>query len=76
MADYAPSGSREMVRNVLVKLADKNAVVMANHGALSVGKDIREALTNCEMLEKTAKVYVFAHGLGNINPLPPNLSQG
>jgi L-fuculose-phosphate aldolase len=70
VADYASSGSQEMVRNVVAALGERNAVVMANHGALSVGKDMREAVTNCEVLEKTAKIYVYALSLGKVNPVP------
>jgi len=69
IAEYAPSGSPEMVRNVVSALGARNAVIMANHGALSVGRDIRDALTNCEILEKTARIYVHALGLGKINLL-------
>ena len=69
VAEYAPFGSQEMVRNVVLALGARNAVIMANHGALSVGRDMRDALTNCEILEKTARVYVYALGLGKLNPL-------
>ena len=69
VAEYAPSGSLEMVRNVVSALGERNAVIMANHGALSVGNDMRDALTNCEILEKTARIYVYALGLGKINLL-------
>lgn len=67
VAEYAPSGSQGMVRNVVSALGSRNAVIMANHGALTLGKDMREAFTNCEMLEKTAKIYIHALGLGKIN---------
>jgi len=66
VAEYAPSGSSEMVHNVVSALGVKNAVLMANHGALSVGGTMREAITNCELLEKTAKVYVHALATGKI----------
>ncbi len=69
VAEYAPSGSQKMVRNVVSALGEGNAVIMANHGALSVGKDMRDALTNSEVLEKTARIYVYALGLGKINLL-------
>jgi L-fuculose-phosphate aldolase len=69
VAEYAPSGSLEMVRSVVSALGERNAVIMANHGALSVGSDMRDALTNCEILEKTARIYVYALGLGKINLL-------
>jgi L-fuculose-phosphate aldolase len=70
VAAYAKSGSTEMVKNVVSALGAKNAVILANHGALSAGRDIREAITNCEILEKTAKVYVYASNLGKINTVP------
>ena len=70
VADYAPSGSQEMVRTVASALGSRNAVLMANHGALSVGKDIREAIINCELLEKVAKVYVYALAIGKVNQIP------
>jgi L-fuculose-phosphate aldolase len=70
VAEYASSGSQKMVRNVVSALGSRNAVIMANHGALSVGIDMRDALTNCEMLEKTAKIFIYAFGLGKINFLP------
>jgi L-fuculose-phosphate aldolase len=55
VAEYALSGSEDLVKNALAALGPRNAVLVANHGAICVGKDLREAFTNCEMLEKTAK---------------------
>jgi L-fuculose-phosphate aldolase len=59
------------VQNVVPALGPRNAVILANHGALTVGRDMREAFTNCEMLEKTARIYICALSVGKINPLPP-----
>lgn len=70
LAEYALAGSQELIENVLSALGPRNAVILANHGALCVGRDMREAFTNCEMLEKTAKIYICALGAGKINPLP------
>jgi len=72
IAEYAPSGSQAMVRNVVSALGSGNAVLMAHHGALAVGNDLRDAITNCELLEKTAKVYVYALAIGKVNSLPGN----
>jgi L-fuculose-phosphate aldolase len=55
---------------VISALGPRNAVLLANHGAVSVGRDMREAFTICELAEKTAKIYVCALSLGGINPLP------
>ena len=43
---------------------------MSNHGALCVGRDIREAFTNLEMLEKTAKIYISVLSIGKLTAMP------
>ena len=75
VAEYALSGSPEIVKNVLSALGPRNAVLLANHGALTVGRDVREAFTVCELLEKTAKIYVCALSLGKVNPLPADMAE-
>jgi len=70
VAEYALSGSEDLVKNVLAALGPRNAVLLANHGAVCVGKDLREAFTNCEMLEKTAKVYICVLSIGKPTPIP------
>ena len=67
---YALPGSQELADNVVSALGPSNAVTLANHGSLCVGRDMREAFVNCEMLEKTARVYIYALSVGKINPLP------
>ena len=75
VAEYALSGSPEIVKNVLSALGPRNAVLLANHGALTVGRDIREAFTVCELLEKTAKIYIHALSLGKVNLLPADMAE-
>jgi len=70
VADYALSGSQDMVQNVISALGPRNAVLMSNHGALCVGRDMREAFTNLEMLEKTAKIYISVLSIGKLTALP------
>ena len=70
MAEYALSGSKELVDNVMKALGPRNAALLANHGALALGRDMREAFTNCKMLEKTAKIYIYALCAGKVNLLP------
>jgi L-fuculose-phosphate aldolase len=75
VAEYALPGTPELVENVLLALGPRNGVLLANHGALSVGRDMREAFTICEMLEKTAKIYVYALSLGSVNPVPAKAAE-
>jgi ribulose-5-phosphate 4-epimerase/fuculose-1-phosphate aldolase len=70
LAPYAPSGSDEMVANLIGALGERNAALLPNHGAVAVGRTMREALTISELLEKTAKIYYLALLSGKVNQLP------
>ncbi len=75
VAPYALSGSPEMTTNVLAALGPRNAALMANHGAIALGRNMREAFTACQLLEKTAQIYVFALGLRNVTLLPTDAAE-
>ncbi|MEM2299480.1 MAG: class II aldolase/adducin family protein, partial [Thermofilaceae archaeon] len=51
-------------------LGDRCAVILANHGVLTCGKDLDEALDALVYLERAAKVYVLTLLLGTPHPLP------
>ena len=69
LAKYAISGSDELVENVVAALGERNAALLPNHGAVGIGRTMREAFTVCELLEKTAKIYFCALALGKVNTL-------
>jgi L-fuculose-phosphate aldolase len=73
VAQYALPGTPELARNAVEALGPRNAVILANHGVLSVGRDMREALTICELAEELARIYVSALGLGKVNQLAPEV---
>jgi L-fuculose-phosphate aldolase len=75
VAAYALPGSPELAKNAVAALGLRNAVVLANHGTLTVGRNLREAFDNCELLEKTARVYVLAVGLGALTPVPADMAE-
>ncbi len=70
LAEYAPSGSEDLAANAVRGLEDRNAVLLKNHGMVGVGKDLREAFTICELVEKTAKAYYLCLSLKQVNLLP------
>jgi L-fuculose-phosphate aldolase len=43
---------------------------MANHGLLSVGKDLAGALKVAKLVERTAEIVWGAQALGRVVPLP------
>lgn len=60
VSKHALPGSKEMVKNVVSALGDKNAVLIANHGALCTGSSLIDAYDNCHLLERLAKMYIHA----------------
>ncbi len=69
LARYAPSGSDDLVRNVLEALEDRNAALLSHHGVVGVGRSIRDALTVCETIEKAAQAYYLCLTLGKVHLL-------
>jgi L-fuculose-phosphate aldolase len=70
VADYALPGTPDLAKNVVAALGPRNAVILANHGLLTLGRDMHEALTFCELAEELARIYIAALSLGKVNQLP------
>jgi L-fuculose-phosphate aldolase len=64
VAPYALPSTEEVPESIRPYLADHNALLLANHGALTWGKDLWQAFDRMEMLEHTAKIYALVHQLG------------
>jgi len=45
-------------------LRGRMAALMANHGAICLGRDLEEAFLCCQVLEKGCKAYIEAEFLG------------
>lgn len=64
VAPYALPGTPELAKNVVATLADKFAVLLANHGVVACGKTLSEATTAAELVEKAAQIFSWAQMLG------------
>jgi ribulose-5-phosphate 4-epimerase/fuculose-1-phosphate aldolase len=71
LAAYAPSGTSQLADKAVVALGDHNAVLLANHGAIGVGRDLPEAFHAAELLEKTARIYLLSLSTGQVTTLTP-----
>ncbi|MDA1349356.1 MAG: class II aldolase/adducin family protein [Chloroflexi bacterium] len=70
LSRYAFPGTQVLADNVLEALGDRNAALIRNHGAVGVGRDLREALDVCSLVERAAQIYLQASLLGKVNVLP------
>jgi L-fuculose-phosphate aldolase len=70
VAGYEFTGSQELADEVSKWVGDRAAVLMANHGLLTVGKNPKDALKIANLVELTAEIIWGAKLLGEIVPLP------
>ena len=62
---YELPGSEALAKSTVKALKDHFAVILPNHGALSVGEDISKALKVSMVLEKNAQIYFYSLLVGN-----------
>lgn len=66
-APYARFGTGALAKTVVETMGTQfSAVLMANHGMITIGKDIKAAFSNTAKLEVLAKQYHLAKVLGEI----------
>lgn len=71
--DFATPSTDENAYAIREHIVGHDAVLIRNHGAITVGRDLDEALINLERIEHVARVIVLAQGLGEIRRLPPEI---
>ncbi|MDI6601041.1 MAG: L-fuculose-phosphate aldolase [Thermoanaerobacteraceae bacterium] len=63
-AEYATFGTREIAENAFEGMKDRNAVLLANHGLLTVGPDLPSAFNTAEEIEFCAEIYYRTKCIG------------
>ncbi len=68
---YVPAGQhRELGEEVAGALRDSNAVLLANHGTLSCGRSMNEALLACQITERVSQIQLLTARQGSPVPIP------
>ncbi len=73
VAEYALPGTTELAKNVVDALKGRFGVLLANHGALTVGRTMKEALVAAQILEKSAQVALLVRD-GGVELLPEDIA--
>jgi L-fuculose-phosphate aldolase len=68
-AAYGTPSTEEIPDAVVKEIPDCEALLLSNHGALTVGADVLQAFYRMEVLEMYAKVRLVTHILGGPKPL-------
>jgi len=64
VAEYALPSTEKIVRKTMRALRGRMAALMANYGAICLGRDLEEAYLCCQVLEKGCKAFIEAEFLG------------
>lgn len=73
VSKYAMPGTKELGKNVVEVLQDRSAALIANHGAVSCAKTLKDALFLSILLERACKIYMTAKQAGKPVELPEDV---
>ena len=71
-AEYASYGTKELAENAYKAMGSSLAVILANHGLTTAGKDIANALNITVQVEYISNLYIKAKNIGEPIVLPDN----
>ncbi len=70
LADYGLPGTPALTEGMLPYIPKYDALLMANHGAVSYGSDVFQAYSRMEVVEHFARITLLAELLGGPKVLP------
>ncbi|MCC8108684.1 MAG: class II aldolase/adducin family protein [Planctomycetes bacterium] len=68
---YSSPGSVDLGIDTVEYLGTSLAVILAHHGVMTVGKDLKQALYAAVYLEEAAKCYLAARAIGPVKQMSP-----
>lgn len=71
LAEYGTPSTMELAQAIMPYVPHYDALLLANHGALTYGSDLPNAYFKMETLEHFARIYLVARLVGEEKPLPP-----
>ena len=72
---YAFPSTQELADHVCAALEDRQAALISNHGAVSVGRDLEEALEVSTLLERVSEIFVHASAMGGAVQIPSDVTE-
>ena len=70
LVPYATPGTDDLAKVLADKLKTSDSFLLEKHGAIAVGRNMREAFHRMETLEFMAQLQFNLHALGGSEPLP------
>ncbi|MCI0717434.1 MAG: class II aldolase/adducin family protein [Acidobacteria bacterium] len=71
LVPYATPGTEKLAEHLKLYLQSHDSFLLENHGALTIGTDLREAALRMELLEHNAQITMYVRQIGKPFVLPP-----
>lgn len=71
LAQYATPGTTEVTTSIVGLVGGHNAIMLANHGVVTCGRDLETAFQRMETVEQSAKITLVAEQAGGGRLIPP-----
>ncbi|MHA1212552.1 MAG: class II aldolase/adducin family protein [Candidatus Heimdallarchaeota archaeon] len=65
--NFAPVGTEMLAKNALKSMSKQNAVLLANHGVVVVGRSSEYCIKAAVIIEKMAQIFIQAETIGKAN---------
>jgi len=76
LAEYGTPSTTELSDSITELVKCHDAILLANHGAMTLGKDVMQAYYKMESVEHFAAISLTAHQLGGMKPIStPNVKK-
>jgi len=76
LAKYATTGTDEVAASLRPYIPTHDALLMANHGAVTYGSTLSDAFSKMETLEHVAHIRLVAHQLGSARTIEEEHAEG
>jgi len=75
IVSYATPGTKEFADAIRPYLTDFTVLLLQNHGAVAIGKDILDAYYKMEVIDQYCRILILARQIGEWNPLTQEAMQ-
>jgi L-fuculose-phosphate aldolase len=72
IAPYKTPGSQEFAETIRPFVRDANAIILAHHGTVTLGKDLEQAFWWTEVLDSYCRILILASQIGPLQHFTPD----
>ena len=69
LTEYGTPSTEELEASIRPAVKEHDSILLANHGAMTLGRDVTAAYHRMEALEQLARISMLTHVLGGAHPL-------